>query len=172
MKKSRIPNIIRVNTPQPANRYGIVLKNLDKAQRRLLVFNRVLAGKADNDQYMQILFDIYGSHKNSEKLKFYYDRTTNEIVKKDELIDSYTTVDWKCALSGKPIKAQFMCFDMANFLDEEYMDALKAPMVDSRILKSTIEFKKYCQKILEDQQKAFMNYSKRNAKPRRPERLD
>jgi len=61
---------------------------------------------------------------------------------------------------------------MANFLDEEYMDALKAPMVDSRILKSTIEFKKYCQKILEDQQKAFMNYSKRNAKPRRPERLD
>ena len=32
--------------------------------------------------------------------------------------------------------------------------------------------KKYCQKILEDQQKAFMNYSKRNAKPRRPERLD
>jgi len=172
MKKSRIPEIIRVKTPQPANRYGIVLKNLDKAQRRLLVFNRVLSSKADDDQYMQILFDIYGAHKNSEKLKFYYDRTTDEIVKKDELIDSYTTVDWTCALSGKPIKAKFMCFDMENFLDEEYMDALKAPMVDSRILKSTIEFKKYCQNILLEQQKAFMNYSKRNAKPRRPERLD
>lgn len=172
MKKAKIPSIIRVTTPQPANRFGIVLKDLDKAQKRLLVFNRVLSGKADDDQYMQILFDLYGSHKNSEKLKFYYDRSTNEIVKKDGIINSYMTVDWKCALSGKPIKAEFMCFDMANFLDEEYMDAIKAPMVDSRILKSTIEFKKYCQKILEDQQKAFMNYSKRNAKPRRPERLN
>ncbi len=171
MNKSRIPVIHRVTTPNPANRYGIVLKHLNRKQRRLLVFHRVLSTKANNDQYMQILFDIYGVKNDSEKTRVYYDRTTDSFMKKDEIIESYSTVDWTCAISGRPIKAKFMEFGMENFLHEEFHDFLKAPMVDSRILKSTIEFRKYCQSILLQQQKDFMDYSKRNANPKKLKRL-
>lgn len=160
-----------MKTPNPANRYGIVLKHLNKLQRRLLAFHRILANKAEDDQYMKILFDIYGVKNDSEKLRVYYDRTSDTFVKKDQIIESYNTVDWKCAISGRPIKAKFMEFGMENFVDEEFHDVLKAPMVDSRILKSTIEFRKYCQSILLQQQKDFMEYSKRNANPKKLKRL-
>lgn len=169
--KKRMPVIERVTTPNPANRYGIVLKNLNKAQKRLLVFHRTIADKAQDDQCIQILFDIYGTHNDSDKIRVYYDRTTDSFVKKEEIIESYNTVDWKCAVSGRPIKAKFMEFNMENFIHEEFLDVLKAPMVDSRILKSTIEFRKYCQNILLQQQKDFMDYSRRSATSKKLKRL-
>ena len=77
---------------------------------------------------------------------------------------SYNTVKWTCAISLKPIKARFMNFDLENFVHPEYRDVLKAPMVDSRILKSSIDFRKKCKKLLLEQREEFLKLAKKNSK--------
>jgi len=59
-----------------------------------------------------------------------------------------------------------MNFDLENFVHPEYYDVLKAPMVDSRILKSSIEFRKKCKKLLLDERQEFLNMARKNSKMR------
>jgi len=59
-----------------------------------------------------------------------------------------------------------MNFDLQNFIHPEYHDVLKAPMIDSRILKSSIEFRKKCKKLLLEEREEFLKLAKKNAKRR------
>ena len=97
-------------------------------------------------------------------IKKYWDHSNQTLVDMATLHNNYNTVDWQCAISLKPIKAKFMNFDLENFVHPEYHDALKAPMVDSRILKSSIEFRKECKKLLLEQRQEFLKLAKKNAK--------
>jgi hypothetical protein len=93
--------------------------------------------------------------------KFYFDWINDEPVKMDELIDSYDTVDWYCAISRIPIKARFNNFDLENFVHPDYLDTLDSNMVDSRILKSSVDFRKYCKKLLLEDQQEFIRIVKK-----------
>jgi hypothetical protein len=73
-------------------------------------------------------------------------------------------MEWLCAISLKPIRAKFMNFDLENFIHPEYSEILDAPMVDSRILKSSIEFRKECKKLLLNERQEFLKLAKKNAK--------
>ena len=96
--------------------------------------------------------------------KKYWDHTNGKLVDRATLYDNCNLIDWICAVSLKPIKAKFMNFDLENFVHSEYHDALKAPMIDSRILKSSIEFRKKCKKLLLDERQEFLRLAKKNAK--------
>ena len=55
-------------------------------------------------------------------------------------------------------------FQLENFIHPDYSEVLEAPMVDSRILKSSIEFRKYCKKLLLEDQQEFIRIVKKGKK--------
>lgn len=164
--KKKYPEIIRTGGPYPMNRFGIRLSTLSRAQRRLLNDFPLLRDRCKNDQFVQILFEQHSYTFKSHNVfnKLFYDWSTGEIIHKEELLDNYQTIDWVCAISGKPIRARMDNFSLENFVHPEYHDVLKAPMVDSRILKSSVEFRKKCKELLLQQQKEFLKLAKKNSK--------
>ena len=96
--------------------------------------------------------------------KIYWDIANDKALSEKGLTRSYYTIDWYCAISLKPIKAKFMNFDLKNFVHPEYYDVLEAPMVDSRILKSSVDFRKKCKKLLLQQRQEFLILAKKNSK--------
>ena len=102
--------------------------------------------------------------KTTTSTKIYWDMRTDTAHSEKGLERSYNTVNWLCAISLKPIKAKFMNFDLKNFIHSEYYDVLDAPMIDSRILKSSVEFRKKCKKLLLAEREEFLKLAKKNAK--------
>lgn len=157
--------IQRTNGPYPKNRFGIVFKPLMKLYRKFLVEHRHIKRWAQDDQFVSCVLRMQRPIvKNSSMLKFYFDHESQTVLKSSEYLDKINQVDWVCAVSGKPIRAKFMNFDLANFIHPEYHDILDAPMVDSRILKSSIEFRKKCKELLLKERQEFLMLAKKNAK--------
>jgi len=157
--------IKRTNGPYPKNRYGIILSNLSKVHRKFLVENRYIKRWANDDQFVKCAIKMQKpSVRDASSARLYYDWENKLPVTQEALRENYNTIDWVCAISKKPIKAKFMNFDLENFVDDEYLDVLKAPMVDSRILKSSIEFRKKCKELLLEQRQEFLKVAKKSAK--------
>ena len=157
--------IERSKNAKKTSRFGIILEYLPKSFRKFLIKHQHMYRWAQSDQFVECILKMQKpAVKNASALKLYWDHENQLVVNKQELIDNYNTIDWICALSGKPIKAKFMNFDLDNFLHEEYYDALTAPTVDSRILKSSIEFRKKCKKLLLDEREEFLNIARKNSK--------
>ncbi len=156
--------IERSNNPKQAHRYGVKLDGLPRSVRQFLIENRSLNEWAGDMQFLEQIVRIELKNlrlkNNTKRNKLYYDWTTDSTVPMDELVDSYDTIEWTCAISKKPIQAKFNNFSLENFVHPEYLDVLKAPMVDGRILKSSVEFRKHCKKLLIDEQKEFMRVVK------------
>lgn len=156
---------IERSTNPKGTRFGIVLKVLPKSFRHFLIRHKNLYRWAEDNQFIECALKIQKPPvKNSASLKFYWDRENSLVVDKSTLEKNYNQVDWVCAVSGKPIKAKFMNFDLENFVHSEYHDVLKAPMVDSRILKSSIEFRKECKKLLLEERQEFLRMARKNAR--------
>jgi hypothetical protein len=102
--------------------------------------------------------------KNSSVLKFYFDHESKKVLGAAQYLERINEIDWLCAISSKPIRAKFMNFDLKNFVHPEYHDVLDAPMVDSRILKSSVEFRKKCKELLLKEREEFLILAKKNAK--------
>ena len=161
----KYPILERVSPHSPySNRFGIKLSNLARQQKRLLIENPILGERCESDQFVHIIFNICQHRYTSSKNKYYYDWSTDSFVKMEDLKENYNTIDWICALSNKPIRSKTDDFSMQNFVHPEYHDALLAPMVDSRILKSSIEFRKHIKKLLLNQQQEFLNLARKNSK--------
>ena len=157
--------IIRTAGPNPRNRYGIVLAHLTKFFRKFLVDHRHIKRWADDDQFIHCVLRMQKPPvQNGLLMKKYWDHVNQKLVDLPTLHENYNQIDWTCAVSLKPIKAKFMCFDLENFVHPEYYDVLKAPMIDSRILKSSIEFRKECKKLLLNERQEFLKLAKKNAK--------
>ena len=158
----KYPNIKRTGGPYPRNKYGIRYDSISRQQRRLLLEYPIIKNRADNDQFLHIIFEICRFHKSDKINKYYYDWSKDEFAKLDALEDSYKTVEWKCALSDMPIKAKIDDFSAKNFVHPKYHDTLGG-MVDSRILKSSVLFRKHIKKILMKEQKDFLKLARKNS---------
>jgi len=157
--------IKRTTGANPRNRYGIILAPLSKFFRKFLVEHRHIRRWSDDDQFVGCVLRMQKPPVASVVLtKKYWDHSNGVLVDLATLYDNCNTVDWQCAISLKPIKAKFMNFDLENFIHPEYHDVLKAPMIDSRILKSSIEFRKKCKKLLLAEREEFLKLAKKNAK--------
>lgn len=157
--------ILRTNGPYPKNRYGIVLRPLMKLYRKFLVEHRHIKKWSQSDQFVSCVLRMQRPIvKNSSALKLYFDHESKQVLSMDEYLVKSNEINWICAISSKPIKAKFMDFDLKNFIHEEYYDVLEAPMIDSRILKSSIEFRKKCKELLLKERQEFLILAKKNAK--------
>ena len=92
-----------------------------------------------------------------------------DLKKIDDVYDSYRSIDWACAISGRPIKSKMGDFSARNFVHPEYWDALEVG-INQSVLKSSLEFRQKCQQLLLNEQKELMKVFKKNANPRK--RLD
>ena len=155
--------IEKTGGPWPANRYGIVLKYLPRFLRKFLITQRNLAKWSDDDQFMECVLKIQRPNSRTNT-KIYWDVINDRAIDEKGLERSYNTIDWYCAISLKPIRARIMNFDLKNFIHPEYYDVLEAPMVDSRILKSSVDFRKKCKKLLLAEREEFLKLAKKNAK--------
>ena len=159
--------IKRTNGPNPRNRYGIILGGLQKSHRKFLVEHRHIKRWSDSDQFVGCILRMERTTTlPANYTKMYWDHENHMVVDRETLHINYNTIDWICAISLKPIKAKFMNFELENFVHPEYHDVLGAPMVDSRILKSSIEFRKECKKLLLNERQEFLKLAKKNAKRR------
>lgn len=160
--------IKRSNNPKTSHRHGVVLKGLPTTVRRFLIENKNLSRWKDDMIFFEQLIRIELQQlklKNTVlRDKFYFDWINDEPVKMSKLIKAYDTIDWHCAISKLPIKAKFNNFDLENFVHPEYLDALNSPMVDGRILKSSVEFRKHCKNLLLNEQKEFIRIVKKGKK--------
>ena len=157
--------ILRTNGPYPKNRYGIVFKPLMKLYRKFLVEHRHIKKWSQSDQFVSCVLRMQRPIiKNSSALKLYFDHDSKQVLSMDDYLTKSNEINWICAISSKPIKAKFMDFDLKNFIHEEYYDVLDAPMVDRRILKSSIEFRKKCKELLLKERQEFLILAKKNAK--------
>ena len=164
IKIERTPYVAYKNAHRMNSR-GIYIDNLPKYQRRLLVGSPIIAKGADDDSFIYAVFRALAPKAiSSAKRKTYWDRTTESFVKIDELHENYNTIEWRCAISGEPIQSNINNFSLENFVHPDYHDVLTAPMVDSRILKSSVDFRKHIKKLLLNQQKEFLKYARKNSK--------
>jgi hypothetical protein len=149
------------------NRFDVILKYLPKRFRQFLITHKNMERWAHSDQWLECALKLQKPKvKNSAILKVYWDWESKTAVDKETLQNNYNTIDWVCAISSKPIRAKFMNFDLENFVHPEYRDVLEEPMIDSRILKSSIEFRKKCKKLLLDERQEFLSMARKNAKRR------
>lgn len=160
---NKYPNIKRTGGPNPRNRYGVCYEGLSRQQRRLLLENPLLKERAQDDQFLQILFEVSRYKNQTSKNRYYYDWSTSNFMKIEELHENYDTIDWTCALSGEPIRANINNFNVENFVHPDYHDTLGG-MIDGRILKSSIAFKEHVKKLLMNQQQEFMRLALKNSK--------
>jgi hypothetical protein len=166
--RKKYPTIARTGGPFPSNRYGIILKNLSRLQRRFLANHPIIKDRVQDDQFAAIILELtnYSVQPFKFKDRLYYDWSTGSIVEKSELINNYNSIPWVCCVSGKPITSRTDDFSLENFVHPEYHDILKAPMVDSRILKSSVEFRKYVKKLLMNEQQELLRLAKKNSTKR------
>lgn len=161
---NKYPQIKRTGGPFPRNRYGVCYDGLSKQQKRLLLENPLMKESAQSDQFLHIIFEVCKHSKYSGENKFYFDWSTNEIMKRDKLEENYDTIDWTCAISGEPIRSNINNFSPQNFVHPDYHDILGGDTIDGRILKSSLAFQKHIKKLLLDQQKEFVKLARKNSK--------
>ena len=159
----KYPNIKRTGGPYPRNRYGVRYDSISKQQRRLLLEHPIIKERAQDDQFLHIIFEVC-RHRHVDRFdKLYFDWSTSEFVKMEELKESYDTIDWKCALSDKDIRSNINDFSAENFVHTEYHDTLGGS-IDSRIWESSVLFQKHVKKLLMNQQKEFLKIVRKNSK--------
>lgn len=147
------------------SRHGIKLRVLPKMFRLFLETHHNLYRWANNYQVIECILKMNRPNTSKTDMKkIYWDWNNKTVVDRETLINNCNYTDWVCAISGKPIKAKFMNFDLKNFVHPEYWDVLDAPMIDSRILKSSIEFRKKCKELLLNERQEFLNASRKNSK--------
>ena len=157
--------IERTNGPYPKNRYGVILRNLLKVHRKFLVEHRHIKRWAKSDQFVECAIKMQRpGQRGAASVRLYYDWENEKPVSLEEFKEVTNYIDWQCAISLRPIKAKFMNFDLENFVHPEYHDTLNAPMVDSRILKSSIEFRKKCKALLLEERQNFLDVVKKGSK--------
>jgi len=158
------PTIIRKNFGWYKRKFGILLDNLKPHQKNILLENPLLKDSAKSDQFLLVLFKIYEmERKFKSKKKVYKNPFTKEIT------DYYTVqlkskyIDWNCAICDCELQSEIGLFDMDNLLCGDCYDVHRTtPLVDKRILYNSLEFRKFCQKLLKKQQNNFMSYIRKS----------
>ena len=158
-----LPQIIRKKGPYH-RKFGIFLDNLKPYQRDLLKKNLLLRDFAGDDQFILILFKLEEMSivaKRNDKL--YYNPYKDIITSFEEIQRDSQIVDWKCAICGDDIKSIIAEFDIKNLVCDQCGEAhnTKNKIIDSRIVKSSIEFRKYCKSYLLEDQKSYLSYAKK-----------
>lgn len=152
--------------PGVKGKHGIAFKGLSKSHKRFLLEHQNLKRYADQPGVMAALFAMNKPTNNGIKHKFFYDHRTGDLKKIDGIAESYSTVDWKCAISGRPIKSKMTDFSPQNFVHPDYWDTLSDGISES-IVKSSIRFRQKCEELLLNQQKELMQIFKSNSNPRK-----
>tara|TARA_R110000772_G_scaffold65904_2_gene147074 strand:- start:2630 stop:3136 length:507 start_codon:yes stop_codon:yes gene_type:complete len=147
-------------------RHRVAFKGLAKSYRRFLMDHKNLKNYTGDYTVMSILFGLHQSNTKSIKFKWFYDWRTKSLKKIDPLKESYNTIKWKCAISGRPIKSNMDDFSPKNFVHPEYWDTLGSS-VDMSIVESSVKFRIECQKLLLNEQKELLDLFKRNANPKK-----
>lgn len=147
-------------------KHGIAFKGLRKSHKRLLLDHQNLRKYADKPGVMAALFAIHKPTNKGIKEKLFLDRRDNSLKKIDGIVRSYSTVDWKCAFSGRPIKSRMTDFSPRNFVHPDYWDTI-GDTINENIIRSSILFRQKCEELLLNQQKELMQIFKSNANPRK-----
>ena len=70
--RKKYPTITRTGGPFPSNRYGIILKNLSRLQRRFLANHPIIKDRVQDDQFTAIILELTTIRYNLSSLKIVY----------------------------------------------------------------------------------------------------
>lgn len=147
-------------------KHGVAFSTLSKSQKRFLLEHQGLKVFARDAQKLLAVMGLFRGSNNSLKSKLFYDVRHSDLKPIEQLQHSYDLIDWRCAMSGRPIKSKMGDFSAKNFVHLEYWDSLEAG-ISNEIIKSSVAFRQKCQQLLLQEQKELMKVFKRNANPRK-----
>jgi hypothetical protein len=150
-------------------KHGVAFETLSKLHKRFLLEHPNVKDFVKDEQKLKAVLGLFRGTNDRHKTKLFYDWVEGDLKKIDDVYDSYRSIDWTCAISGRPIKSKMGDFSARNFVHPEYWDALEIG-INQNVLKSSLEFRQKCQQLLLNEQKELMKVFKKNANPRK--RLD
>jgi len=162
------PIIVRRKGPNK-RRWGIMLKFLKPHQIKILFDYPLLRdGVKESDQFVHILYNMLKLERkfkiSKENSKVYYSKYRDVLTSYDDIERDYNRVDWQCAICTTKISSIIANFDVHNFLCETcnkthggYKVNNDERFVDGRVVQSSINFRKYCQKLLKKEKRKFMH---------------
>ena len=139
------------------------LDKLPKVWRRFMLDHPNVYHFMNDEQKLKAVMGLFRGSNDSSRNKLFYDWRQGDMKSFTDLQESYSEVDWVCALSGRPIKSKMGEFDAKNFVHPEYWDTLN-DKIDQRVVRSSILFRQKCEELLRDQQKELMTIFKRNSR--------
>lgn len=156
--------IIRRNFGWFRRKFGIIFDPLKSHHRTILQQNNFIKKYSEDDQFIQIVLRVADMELQNKNLQFFwYNPLKDKVTTKREIEDASKEVDWECAICEADIISNMEDFSPSNFLCEGCKDAFeKTKTVDNRIKDSSVEFTKYCAKMLKRQQKDYMLFLRRN----------
>ena len=144
-------------------KFGILLGPPAPKQRTLLQNNPIIKNFADDDRFLQIIFNMCDiAHKEKHLRLFAINKLTGEFKPTSHIHAESQLINWKCAVCDIPILSDMNDFSPYNFCCTECRSkiSVRKKLVDSRIAKNSLLFATECKAILQKQQKAFLKYSR------------
>ncbi len=159
--------IKRQNKGRAKTRFGILLSSLPPRYQRILLKNEVIKKNADDDQFLNCLFQMEEARINiSYNQRPFVNLETREISTYSNVKDSYKILDWDCAFCKAPIKSRVDKFNSENFCCKKcYTYYIKDnKKVSQLVIDSMVKFGDHYKKLLRETQQKFIKYIKKNEK--------
>lgn len=160
-------NVQRQNKGREPTRFGIVTKYLKKLQRRVLMDNQSLKKYAQDDDVLFCVFYME-SHRSytADRHRIMAHPNSLEIMKKENVIEQWRTVNWPCVYCKKTIRAEIGKIDKKNLTCEKcYNYYLKGRRKDDKkMINAAVEFTDLCRRIILENHKKTMSVLRSNAK--------
>ncbi len=138
---------------------GFLKKDLSKKQYNLLN-NDWIAPFLKNRQAANIILSIQKTEmRYTTREKLFLNPNNQEIVKIEDIEESYNLINWNCAICNTEIKSHTINYSAENFCCIECANVHKGTKtIDQRIVDSSVNFTKYCKIELRKEQKEFLKY--------------
>ena len=157
--------ILRQNRGKRKTRFNIILDLLTPRHCNVLLRNELAKEHSDDDVFLQHIFKIEDKlQDNQHYKKIYVCPHTHEVSDAIQMNRNLKLVHWNCAYCRTDIESLMDYFKPDNFICDSCNDKyLKdARMVPEVILEDSLAFTKYCKRLLQKDQKAFIEYLKKS----------
>lgn len=153
-------------------RFGILLENLPPLKQRLIKENHYVRYLERDPQAVEIVFiiednlDYAKAHE-----KTYWNPYTDSFSNYRQLLKDSSLVDWQCAICDADIQCRTdSAGKVENFVCSDCAEAHNSSnrVVDRRIISSSRKLTSHVKKLLKQEQREFISYTKKSAKKQGP----
>lgn len=158
---------LKYNKAAKGRKFNILRETIPTEYMPHLNRHSLLFEPMQDERFALMLFRILDIQMTLKKHnRTYFNPFTEELTNFHGIVESARSMPWKCAVCEKEIESRMDSFKPENFVCEDHSPFYKKgkkTLVLSSVLNSSIVFRTKVQKILLDEQKKFIRYSKKTS---------